>query len=98
MLYSVRLQYDAATDDVRRVLRAIDQSVAGTVWADPGALMDGPAGDAPAAGHALVEVEAATRVDAHRAVIAALREADPDQAVITGGDIALMPVAGLAAI
>lgn len=91
MLYSVRLEYEVATGDVSRVLRALDQTVSGTVWADPAALI---AEAAPVNGYALVEVEAASRDEAHRFVIAALRDADPDQVVITGGDIALMPVAG----
>lgn len=94
MLYSVRLTYDATASEVRRVLREIDEAIAGTVWAEPGALIEGVADGEPAAGRALVEVEAPSRVEAHRSVISALRDADPDQVIITGGDIALMPVAG----
>jgi hypothetical protein len=46
----------------------------------------------PAAGYAVVDVDALDRVRAHELVVRAIGVADPAEQVIVGGDVVLSPI------
>jgi len=96
MIFSVRVDYQSTMREVGRVLRAVDQALGdqGIVWASSEDTIEGRSDSSfePAAGYALVDVDAADRVTAHELVGRAVQTADPDQEVVVGGDLALSPI------
>jgi hypothetical protein len=96
MIFSVRVDYQSTMGEVGRVLRAVDQALddQGIVWASSEDTIEGRSDSSfePAAGYALVDVEAPDRAAAHKLVDQAVQTGDPDQEVIVGGDLILTPI------
>lgn len=96
MIFSVRVDYESTMGEVGRVLRAVDEALGdqGIVWASSEDTIEGrsDSGFEPAAGYALVDLDAPDRAAAHELVGRAVQAADPDQEVIVGGDLVLTPI------
>jgi hypothetical protein len=96
MIFSVRVDYQSTMGEVGRVLRAVENALGeqGIVWASSEDTIQGRSDSdfEPAAGYALIDVEAPDRAAAHELVGGAVQAADPDQEVIVGGDLVLTPI------